>query len=164
MISTEASHEGTAAVRGSLHMGIPRILVIGDYESIRETTSCILRGYGYLMDSVETGKQAIKKSESSYSNAALIDIRLPDLEGTEPFSLKKSNPKKIVNIVTAYLPFENAVKAVEGGADDYVIKPANHEEMLAKISIHLRKQEEDGEYGETKVAEYIETRLKQFAT
>gem|GEM_PF-3874684 len=61
MISTEASHEGTAAVRGSLHMGIPRILVIGDYESIRETTSCILRGYGYLMDSVETGKQAIKK-------------------------------------------------------------------------------------------------------
>lgn len=145
-------------------MGIPRILVIDDDENVRETMSCILKEKGYLVDTAETGKQAIEKSESTYYNAALIDIRLPDMEGTKLLNLlKKSTPKLIMIIITGYPSLENAVKAVNDGADGYVIKPINHEDVLAKIAALIKKQQEEAEYGETKVAEYIETRLKQFA-
>jgi DNA-binding NtrC family response regulator len=145
-------------------MGISRILVIDDDENVRETMSCILKEQGYLVDTAETGKQAVEKSESTFYNAALIDIRLPDMEGTMLLRLlKKSTPKLVMIIITGYPSLENAVKAVNDGADGYVIKPINHEDVLAKIATLLKKQQEDAEYGEAKVAEYIEARLKQFA-
>ena len=59
-----------------------RILVVDDDKSIRKTLAAILRGEGYYVDTAENGKQAIEKTDSSYYNLALIDIRLPDMEGT----------------------------------------------------------------------------------
>jgi len=141
-----------------------RILVIDDDESVRETMSRILTDQGYFVDTAETGKRAIEKCESNYYNVALIDIRLPDMEGTELLSLlKKSTPKLIMVVITGYPSLENAVRAVNDGAHGYVIKPIDPDDLLNKIAALLKKQQEEAEYGEAKVAEYIETRLKQFS-
>lgn len=138
--------------------------MVDDDESVREAMSRILTDQGYFVDTAETGKRAIEKCESNYYNAALIDIRLPDLEGTELLSLlKKSIPKLIMVVITGYPSLENAVRAVNSGAHGYVIKPINPDDLLNKVAALLKKQQEEAEYGETKVAEYIETRLKQFS-
>ena len=145
-------------------MGAPRILVIDDDESVRVTLASMLKEQGYVVDTAETGREAVEKSESTYYNAALIDVRLPDMEGTKLLNmLKKSTPKLIMIIVTGYPSLENAAIAVNDGADGYLIKPIKPDELLSKLSALIKKQREDAEYGETKVAEYIETRLRQFA-
>jgi DNA-binding response OmpR family regulator len=56
---------------------------------------------------------------------------------------------------------QNAIDAVNKGADGYVLKPFDAGELLAMIEKHLKKQRESMEYGEKKVTEYIETRVKQ---
>ncbi|MGP8070851.1 MAG: response regulator, partial [Candidatus Bathyarchaeia archaeon] len=60
-----------------------RILVIDDEESIRRTVSMTLKHAGYVVDTAENGKQAVEKSAANFYNLVLIDIRLPDMEGTE---------------------------------------------------------------------------------
>jgi DNA-binding response OmpR family regulator len=145
-------------------MGAPRILVIDDDENVRVTLASMLNEQGYVADTAETGREAVEKSESTYYNAALIDVRLPDMEGTKLLKmLKKSTPKLIMIILTGYPSLENAAIAVNDGADGYLIKPIKPDELLSKLSALIKKQREEAEYGETKVAEYIETRLRQFA-
>lgn len=71
-----------------------RILVIDDDESIRRTISKSLKRAGYLVDAVENGKQAIEKAEANFYNLALIDIRLPDMDGTKLLTaMKETTPK-----------------------------------------------------------------------
>jgi DNA-binding NtrC family response regulator len=71
-----------------------RILVVDDDESIRITLEAILKSEGYCVQTAENGKQAIEKTSSSYHNLALIDIRLPDMEGTELLTrMKDTTPK-----------------------------------------------------------------------
>jgi len=145
-------------------MGASRILVIDDDENIRVTLASMLKEHGYIVDTAETGTEAIEKSESTYYNAALIDVRLPDMNGSNLLNmLKRSTPKLIMIIVTGYPSLENAVIAVNDGADGYLIKPIKPDELLSKLSALIKKQREEAEYGETKVAEYIESRLRQFA-
>ncbi len=60
-----------------------RILVVDDDKSIRKTLEAILKGEGYHVQTAENGKQAIEKTHSGNYNLALIDICLPDMEGTE---------------------------------------------------------------------------------
>src|SRR4030065_2979793 len=60
-----------------------RILIVDDDESIRKVLATILEDEGYTVESVETAKKGIEKSESSFYNLALIDIHLPDMEGVE---------------------------------------------------------------------------------
>lgn len=78
-----------------------RILVIDDEESIRRTLSMTLQHAGYFVDTAENGTQAIDKSAENFYNLALIDIRLPDMEGTELLtSLRETTPRMVKIILT----------------------------------------------------------------
>ena len=140
-----------------------RILVIDDDEVVRNNLKAILELEGYNVDTAVTGKEAVDKSNASFYNLALIDIRLPDMEGTELLTtMRDTVPKMVKIIVTGYPSQENAVEAVNMGADGYVVKPImDTNEFLQKIREHLRKQEEAQRYDEHKMAEYIETRARQ---
>ena len=140
-----------------------RILVIDDDEIVRENFKVILELEGYNIDTAETGKEAIEKSNANFYNLALIDIRLPDLEGTQLLTtMHDTVPKMVKIIVTGYPSLENAKDAVNMGADGYIVKPiVDKDEFLKKIKEHLKKQEEAQRYSEHKVAEYIETRARQ---
>jgi len=142
--------------------GHTRILVVDDDESIRKTLAVILKEKGYLVDIAENGKEAIKKSKAKLYNLALIDIRLPDMEGTKLLTtMKESTPKMVKIIITGYPSLQNAIEAVNKGADAYVLKPFKMDSVLNTIEENLKKQQKAKKYSEEKVAEFIETRVRE---
>ena len=144
-------------------MGEPaRILIVDDDESIREVLTSILTDEGYIVDAVDTGEKAIKATHEKFYNLALIDIRLPDMEGTKLLTeLKDTVPKMRKIIITGYPTLQNAIEAVNRGADAYIVKPINMDEALKTIREQLQKQAEEKKYSEQKIVEFIETRVKE---
>ena len=144
-------------------MGDPaRILIVDDDESIREVLTAILRDEGYIVEAVDTGEKAIQATQQKFYNLVLIDIRLPDMEGTKLLTkMKDTIPKMVKIIITGYPTLQNAIEAVNKGADGYIVKPINIEETLKIIREQLEKQEEERKYSEQKMVEFIETRVKE---
>jgi len=139
-----------------------RILVVDDDESIRKVLAAILDEEGYIVDMAKNGRDAIKKSKMRFYNLALIDIRLPDMEGTTLLTrIRDTTPKMRKIIITGYPSQQSAIEAVNKGADAYILKPFDMEKVLATIKKQLRKQEEEKEYTQEKVTEFIETRVKE---
>src|SRR4030042_2368355 len=139
-----------------------RILVVDDDENIRKVLGTILEEEGYFVESVETAKKGIEKSEKAFYNIALIDFRLPDMEGIELLSkMRDTKPKMRKIIITGYPTLQNAVAAVNKGADAYAMKPFDVEKILQTIRETLKMQKEEKSYSEEKAAEFIETRIKE---
>jgi len=139
-----------------------RILVVDDDESIRRVLATILELEGYNVDTAETGEEAIEKADTNFYNVALIDIRLPDMEGTRLLTaIRETTPKMIKIIVTGFPSLQTAVEAVNEGADAYILKPVNMDNVLETITEHLKKQQEAESYSEEKITEFIETRVKE---
>jgi DNA-binding NtrC family response regulator len=139
-----------------------RILIVDDDENIRKVLLAILMDKGYTVDSVGTAREAVEKSKRKFYNLALIDIRLPDMEGIELLTkMRDTTPKMRKVIVTGYPTLQNAVDAVNRGADAYIVKPFDVEKVLSAIDHQLKKQQEEKKYNQDKVAEFIETRVKE---
>jgi DNA-binding NtrC family response regulator len=141
-----------------------RILVVDDDESIRNTLKTILEDEGYIVDLAATGRDAIKRTEETAYNVALIDIRLPDLEGVELLKLMKDTvPRTRKIMVTGYPSMQNAITALNKNADGYMIKPVDIEKLLNTVKEQIKLQENEREFTEQKVAEFIETRVKELS-
>jgi len=140
-----------------------RIIVVDDDdEGIRKVLKAILEEEGYIVDTAENGKEAIKKSNATFYNLALIDIRLSDMKGTKLLTaIKETTPKMVKIIITGYPSLQNAIEAVDKGADAYILKPFDMDNVLDKIKKHLKKQQEAKKYSQEKVTEFIETRVKE---
>lgn len=94
-----------------------RILIVDDDKAICKTLSAILQSEGYETVTATTAKEALEKAKSSRFNLALLDIRLPDLNGTELLAqLQKISPDTIEIMVTGYPSLKNAVAALNSGA------------------------------------------------
>jgi len=139
-----------------------RILIVDDDENIRKVLTTILEEEGYDVESVDTAKKAIERTKRKFYNLALIDIRLPDMEGIELLTrMKDATPRMRKIIITGYPTLQNAIEAVNRGADAYILKPFYMEKVLATITEQLRKQEEEKKYSQEKVTEFIETRVRE---
>ena len=139
-----------------------RILIVDDDESIRKVLTAILDEEGYVVETAESGREAIRKSNEQFYNLALIDIRLPDMQGTQLLaSIRDSVPKMVKIIVTGYPSLQNAIEAVNSGADAYILKPFNVDKTLSIIREHLKKQREEEKYSQEKVTEFIEARARE---
>lgn len=138
------------------------ILVVDDDETIRKVLAAILEEKGYIVDTAESGREAIELSKENFYNLALIDIRLPDIEGTRLLkALKETTPEMVKIIVTGYPSLHSAIEAVNRGADAYILKPFDIETLLKTMRKHLREQRKARKYSEGKVAEFIVTRAKE---
>jgi len=141
-----------------------RILIVDDDENIRSTMQTILEDEGYLVDLAATGKEAVEMTQQAIYNIALLDIRLPDMEGVELLKLMKDYvPKTRKIMVTGYPSLQNAVTAVNKNADAYLIKPVDIEKLLSLIREQLKSQEAEKNFSEQRVAEFIETRVSEIA-
>src|SRR3972149_211373 len=121
-----------------------RILIVDDDENIRKVLAAILEDEGYSVESVDTAKKGIEKSETDFFNLALLDVRLPDMEGIELLAkLRETKPKMRKIIITGYPTLQNAVGAVNKGADAYVMKPFDVEKILQTIKDQLKTQAEE---------------------
>ena len=141
-----------------------KILLVDDDETIRSTMKAILEDEGYSVDSASNGKEAIQKTQEQSYNLALLDIRLPDMEGVELLKLmKEPMPRMRKIMVTGFPSLQNAVEAVNKNADAYLIKPVDVDKLLATVKEQLEKQEEDKKFNEQKVAEFIESRIGEIS-
>ncbi|MCW3987813.1 MAG: response regulator [Candidatus Bathyarchaeota archaeon] len=142
----------------------PSILIVEDDANIRETLNMILQQKGYNTDTAETGREAIQKSKAKFFNLALLDIKLPDMEGTKLLTAIHNNLPKMVKImITGYPSLENAVEALNMGADAYVVKPVKPEKLLALITEKLQEQSQAEKMTEGKVTEWIKTRARMLS-
>ena len=117
------------------------ILVVDDDTEVRKVLSSILSEEGYFVEPVENGKQAIRASEKTRFDLALIDIKLPDMEGTELLHrLKEKQPHMVKIIITGFPTLENAMETVNEGANGYVLKPFNIPKLLEMIRKHLNRE------------------------
>jgi len=136
-----------------------RILVVDDDESIRSVLATILEE-DYVVDTAQDGAAAINKTRNRLYNLALIDIRLPDMEGTELLTrMKETTPKMRKIIITGYPSLGNAVAAINKGADAYLMKPFDIEKVLKVIKEQLVKWQQEKRYSEDRVTDFIEARV-----
>jgi two-component system response regulator AtoC len=118
------------------------ILVVDDDKSILRTFTRILQKNGYEIDAVETGKEAIEKADMHHYDLALVDIKLPDMDGTDLLAKMKEPLQNTVKImVTGFPSVESGVKALDEGADAYLVKPVKPEELLMLIEEKLKSKE-----------------------
>jgi len=138
---------------------LENILIVDDDEEIREMLSDILTDKGYSVKSVSRGKEAITESFKQLFNLALIDIRLPDIEGTELLTkLRKTEPEMIKIIITGNATLDNSISAANKGVDGFIVKPFDPKKLIKLIESKLKEQQEKMQFDEKKVAEYIELR------
>lgn len=118
----------------------PAVLVVDDEAVIRKTLSQILKTKGYMVETMETGKQAIAASKNRFFNVALIDARLEDMEGTAlRDKLKETEPRMMRIIVTGHPSMDSAIEAVNRNANGYILKPLDVQELLGMIEKQLKK-------------------------
>ena len=140
----------------------PRILIIDDDENIRKTLELTLKNSGYQVDTAQNGQEAIMKADANFYNLALIDIRLPDMDGTQLLtSLRETTPRMVKIILTGYPALENAVRAINNRVDGYLIKPVKEDELLGTIKQHLDDQKEQKQLDQQKIAQFIDTRFRE---
>jgi DNA-binding NtrC family response regulator len=139
-----------------------RILIVEDDENIRKTMKNILQQSGYKTDTAKTGQEAEQKTKAKIYNLALLDIKLPDMEGTQLLAkLHENTPKMVKIMVTGYPSLENAMEALNQGANAYVTKPVKPAKLLALIEEKLNEQRQAEKMTENKVTDWIKTRARK---
>ncbi len=121
-----------------------KILIVDDDLSIRVVVSEILTQEGYITTGAATAKDAIAACQCESFDIGLIDIKLPDMEGTELLQvLKTLSPTMIKIVVTGYPTMENAILSMNLGAEGYITKPFKPVKLLEQIKEQLEKHRID---------------------
>jgi two-component system response regulator HydG len=138
------------------------ILVVDDDKDILETLTDLLRLKGYEVDTAENAKDAMEKARTRTFNLALLDIKLPDMEGTVLLSkLHQMKPKMMKIMVTGYPTLQNAMASLNLGADAYTLKPVSPKELLKIVEEKLAEQSRVEMLSEEQVADWIKARLEK---
>jgi two-component system KDP operon response regulator KdpE len=123
----------------------PRILIIDDEPQIRRLLSLALESHGYRVDVAESGKSGMLNAIQHPPQLVLLDLGLPDLNGLEVLARLREWTRVPVIVLTASDGESEKVTALDSGADDYVTKPFNTAELLARVRVALRHAEQKEE-------------------
>jgi two-component system KDP operon response regulator KdpE len=120
-----------------------RILLVDDEVAIQRALGPLLRSRGYDVDIAATGTEALATFEARRSDLIVLDLGLPDLEGTEVCRRIRSTSDVPIIVLSARGAEADKVNALDLGADDYVTKPFGPEELLARVRVALRRAGSD---------------------
>src|SRR5690348_2175780 len=121
-----------------------RILLVDDDPGILETLVDIFQDVGFNADTASTGRQALGKLQNSFYNLALLDIRLPDMEGTELLAqARRLQPDMKCIMATGNASKENAVAALNMGAHAYLEKPIDIQQVMGTLRSALEDQRKE---------------------
>jgi DNA-binding NtrC family response regulator len=110
---------------------VEKILVVDDEEGMRRSLSILLENTGYRVTQAASGEEAIKALELDSFDLLITDLRLEGMSGIELLRHVRSQAIQVpVIIMTAYATVESAVKAMQMGAHDYIVKPFEYEDIL----------------------------------
>ena len=134
-----------------------RILLVDDEVAIQRAVAPLLRSRGYEVEVVGTGLEAVNALADRAPDLIVLDLGLPDLEGTEVCRRIRKQSKAPIVILSARGEEADKVAALDLGADDYVTKPFGPEELLARIRVALRRvfEAEELEVERARVADLI---------
>jgi adenylate cyclase len=124
--------------------GSPRILVVDDTPVNITLLSDLLKAKGYAVFSAASGSEALEKIDREAPDLVLLDVMMPGMTGYDVCRKLRENPATSllpVVMVTALDPVQERVKGLEAGADDFLSKPINQPELLARVRSLLRIKE-----------------------
>lgn len=117
-----------------------KILLIEDSQGLAERIKSALAKY-FVVDIVHTGEDGLSQIESVEYDVILLDLGLPDMHGTKVCKLiRKAGVETPLLVLTAVDTVESRVKLLNSGADDYVTKPFNSAELVARVKALARRQ------------------------
>src|SRR5882672_5895733 len=116
-----------------------RILVVEDEPRLLRNLAKALREEGYAVDTAEAGDDGLYKAESYSYDAIVLDVMLPRLDGWEVLErLRKQKPTPVL-MLTARDAHKDRVRGLDAGADDYLVKPFDLPELLARLRALIRR-------------------------
>jgi DNA-binding NtrC family response regulator len=131
----------TKQKRGGKFVG-KRVLVVDDDQVILSSFAHSLSKHGYDVETAETGHEAIEKCKSGSYDLTLLDIRLPDMDGTQLLEqLQEIEPKMITIMVTGYASLDSALRSLILQANAYVLKPVDPDELLKVVRATLNERQ-----------------------
>ena len=120
-----------------------RILLVEDDSSIREMTQLGLQAAGFVVESAVDGEEAVERYRATAPDLVVLDVMLPKRDGLEVCRLIRSESATPVVMLTARADTIDVVVGLESGADDYVTKPFEMPELVARIRAALRRVRHD---------------------
>jgi two-component system, OmpR family, KDP operon response regulator KdpE len=120
-------------------MSAGRILVVDDDPQLRRMMRATLTAKGYEVGDARTGEEALEKLRAEPYDLVLLDIHMPVMAGMEACQAIRANSEVAIIMLTVSNSEKDKVAALDSGADDYVTKPFNTPELLARIRAALRR-------------------------
>ena len=115
------------------------IMVVDDDQDLAEMLGIVLTGSGFEVDLVNSGDQVMNIFNSHVPDLVLLDVMLPGLNGIEVCKAIREKSMVPIVMLTAKSDSYDVVKGLEAGADDYMVKPFNPSELVARIKVRLRR-------------------------
>ncbi len=119
----------------------PRLLIVDDEESVTITLAAILQMDGYNVAMALSGPAALKQIEDEVFDLVLTDLRLDDFDGLDVLTAaRRRSPDTVVIVLTGYGSLESAVTALRDGAYDYLLKPADVEDLRGTVARGIERR------------------------
>lgn len=118
-----------------------KVVVIDDEPVVCESCKRILERAGYLVETFTNSKEALERVSQEIFDAAIVDLKMPDIDGMELLRrIKQEYPEIMVVMITGYSTVDTAVQAMKMGAFDYVPKPFTPDELEIVVKNALEKK------------------------
>lgn len=123
-----------------------KILVADDEKDLAKAIGTILQMSNYDVKVVNNGKDAFEEIKNGVFDVIILDVMMPEMDGIEVVKeTRKINIDTPIILLTAKAQIDDKVEGLDSGANDYLTKPFNKEELLARIRVLTRKTEESKE-------------------
>lgn len=116
-----------------------KILVVDDDETTVQLISILLERRGYEVIKAYRAEDGLRKAYRAHPDLVLLDVMMPDMDGWEVCRRLRELSDVPIVFITARSEIRDVVKGLEMGADDYVIKPYDNDELVARVRAHLRR-------------------------
>jgi len=116
-----------------------RILIVEDEADLRSALARSLRDEGYAVDAADNGADGLFNAESKDYDAIVLDVMMPQMDGWEVLKRLRKTKKTPVLMLTARDQTRDRIKGLDTGADDYVVKPFDLPELLARLRALIRR-------------------------
>ena len=118
------------------------VLVVDDERSIRDSLKTVLQEEGYQAKTASDGKEALNLLHQEDFDILITDLKMPEMDGLElTRKCLQAYPKTAVMIITAYGSLDSAIQALRLGAQDYILKPFDFDDVLLKVQRIIRQKE-----------------------